>query len=405
MQEYTQTLQKIVLERMDVSRELTDQELWELIDEVIMEHLSPMVSLHTREAAGQQVFHALRGLDVLQELVDDPQITEVMVNGYEHVFYEKCGRIYSWDKQFASRDRLEDVIQSIVAAGNRMVNESVPIVDTRLRDGSRVNIVLEPVAIDGSVITIRKFPAQPMQMSDLLRIGSLSGQMADELRALVTAGYNVFVSGGTGSGKTTFLNALSGYIPSDERVVTIEDSAELQLRGIANLVRLETRVSNLENVSEISIRQLIRTALRMRPDRIIVGECRGAEALDMLQAMNTGHDGSLSTGHANSCQDMLRRLETMVLMGMELPVSAIRAQIASGIDVLVHLGRLRDRTRKVLDIMELDGMIQGEIRLNPLYHFEETGEEDGRIVGRWRRQNSLIHREKLAAAGLEEQLA
>lgn len=405
MQEYTQTLQKIVLERMDVSRELTDQELWELIDEVIMEHLSPMVSLHTREAAGQQVFHALRGLDVLQELVDDPQITEVMVNGYEHVFYEKCGRIYSWDKQFASRDRLEDVIQSIVAAGNRMVNESVPIVDTRLRDGSRVNIVLEPVAIDGSVITIRKFPAQPMQMSDLLRIGSLSGQMADELRALVTAGYNVFVSGGTGSGKTTFLNALSGYIPSDERVVTIEDSAELQLRGIANLVRLETRVSNLENVSEISIRQLIRTALRMRPDRIIVGECRGAEALDMLQAMNTGHDGSLSTGHANSCQDMLRRLETMVLMGMELPVSAIRAQIASGIDVLVHLGRLRDRTRKVLDIMELDGMAQGEIRLNPLYHFEETGEEDGRIVGRWRRQNSLIHREKLAAAGLEEQLA
>lgn len=405
MQEYTQTLQKIVLERMDVSRELTDQELWELIDEVIMEHLSPMVSLHTREAAGQQVFHALRGLDVLQELIDDPQITEVMVNGYEHVFYEKCGRIYSWDKQFASRDRLEDVIQSIVAAGNRMVNESVPIVDTRLRDGSRVNIVLEPVAIDGSVITIRKFPAQPMQMSDLLRIGSLSGQMADELRALVTAGYNVFVSGGTGSGKTTFLNALSGYIPSDERVVTIEDSAELQLRGIANLVRLETRVSNLENVSEISIRQLIRTALRMRPDRIIVGECRGAEALDMLQAMNTGHDGSLSTGHANSCQDMLRRLETMVLMGMELPVSAIRAQIASGIDVLVHLGRLRDRTRKVLDIMELDGMTQGEIRLNPLYHFEETGEEDGRIVGRWRRQNSLIHREKLAAAGLEEQLA
>jgi len=405
MQEYTQTLQKIVLERMDVSRELTDQELWELIDEVIMEHLSPMVSLHTREAAGQQVFHALRGLDVLQELIDDPQITEVMVNGYEHVFYEKCGRIYSWDKQFASRDRLEDVIQSIVAAGNRMVNESVPIVDTRLRDGSRVNIVLEPVAIDGSVITIRKFPAQPMQMSDLLRIGSLSGQMADELRALVTAGYNVFVSGGTGSGKTTFLNALSGYIPSDERVVTIEDSAELQLRGIANLVRLETRVSNLENVSEISIRQLIRTALRMRPDRIIVGECRGAEALDMLQAMNTGHDGSLSTGHANSCQDMLRRLETMVLMGMELPVSAIRAQIASGIDVLVHLGRLRDRTRKVLDIMELDGMTQGEIRLNPLYHFEETGEEDGRIVGRWRRQNSLIHREKLSAAGLEEQLA
>ena len=242
-----------------------------------------------------------------------------------------------------------------------------------------------------------------MQMADLLRIGSLSEQMAEWLQALVAAGYNIFVSGGTGSGKTTFLNALSGYIPSDVRVVTIEDSAELQLRGIPNLVRLETRVSNLENVAEISIRQLIRTALRMRPDRIIVGECRGAEALDMLQAMNTGHDGSLSTGHANSCQDMLRRLETMVLMGMELPISAIRAQIASGIDVLVHLGRLRDRTRKVLDIMELDGMSQGEIRLNPIYHFEETGEQDGMVIGEWRQQHTLIHREKLFAAGLEGQ--
>lgn len=405
MQEYTQTVQRSVLERMDVSRELTDGELWELIDEAITEHASPSASLHIRETARQQVFHALRGLDVLQELVEDPQITEIMVNGCDHIFYEKAGRIYRWDKRFPSRDKLEDVIQSIVAAGNRMVNESMPIADTRLRDGSRVNIVLEPVAIDGSVITIRKFPAKPMQMEDLLRIGSLSGQMAEWLRSLVISGYNVFVSGGTGSGKTTFLNALSGYIPSDERVVTIEDSAELQLRGIANLVRLETRVSNLESVAEISIRQLIRTALRMRPDRIIVGECRGAEALDMLQAMNTGHDGSLSTGHANSCQDMLRRLETMVLMGMELPVSAIRAQIASGIDVLVHLGRLRDRTRKVLDIMELDGMEDGEIRLNPLYHFEETGECEGRIVGEWRRQHPLLHTEKLIAAGWEGQLA
>ena len=285
MQEYTQTVQRIVLERMDVSRELTDGELWELIDEAITEHASPSASLHMRETARQQVFHALRGLDVLQELVEDPQITEIMVNGCDHIFYEKAGRIYRWDKQFPSKDKLEDVIQSIVAAGNRMVNESMPIVDTRLRDGSRVNIVLEPIAIDGSVITIRKFPAQPMQMEDLLRLGSLSGQMAEWLRALVISGYNVFVSGGTGSGKTTFLNALSGYIPSDERVVTIEDSAELQLRGIANLVRLETRVSNLESVAEISIRQLIRTALRMRPDRIIVGECRGAEALDMLQAI------------------------------------------------------------------------------------------------------------------------
>ena len=402
-QEYVQALQGIVLERMDVSRELTDQELWDLIDAAVIEHRDPAASLNVRESARQQVFYALRGLDVLQELVEDPQITEIMVNGYQQIFYEKQGRIHKWDRQFASREKLEDVIQSMVAVGNRMVNESMPIVDTRLRDGSRVNIVLEPVAIDGSVITIRKFPAKPMQMADLLRIGSLSEQMAEWLQALVAAGYNIFVSGGTGSGKTTFLNALSGYIPSDVRVVTIEDSAELQLRGIPNLVRLETRVSNLENVAEISIRQLIRTALRMRPDRIIVGECRGAEALDMLQAMNTGHDGSLSTGHANSCQDMLRRLETMVLMGMELPVSAIRAQIASGIDVLVHLGRLRDRTRKVLDIMELDGMSQGEIRLNPIYHFEETGEQDGRVIGEWRQQRTLIHREKLLAAGLEGQ--
>lgn len=402
-QEYVQALQGIVLERMDVSRELTDQELWDLIDAAVIEHRDPAASLNVRESARQQVFYALRGLDVLQELVEDPQITEIMVNGYQQIFYEKQGRIHKWDRQFASREKLEDVIQSMVAVGNRMVNESMPIVDTRLRDGSRVNIVLEPVAIDGSVITIRKFPAKPMQMADLLRIGSLSEQMAEWLQALVAAGYNIFVSGGTGSGKTTFLNALSGYIPSDVRVVTIEDSAELQLRGIPNLVRLETRVSNLENVAEISIRQLIRTALRMRPDRIIVGECRGAEALDMLQAMNTGHDGSLSTGHANSCQDMLRRLETMVLMGMELPISAIRAQIASGIDVLVHLGRLRDRTRKVLDIMELDGMSQGEIRLNPIYHFEETGERDGMVIGEWRQQHTLIHREKLLAAGLEGQ--
>lgn len=402
-QEYVQALQGIVLERMDVSRELTDQELLDLIDAAVIEHRDPAASLNVRESARQQVFYALRGLDVLQELVEDPQITEIMVNGYQQIFYEKQGRIHKWDRQFASREKLEDVIQSMVAVGNRMVNESMPIVDTRLRDGSRVNIVLEPVAIDGSVITIRKFPAKPMQMADLLRIGSLSEQMAEWLQALVAAGYNIFVSGGTGSGKTTFLNALSGYIPSDVRVVTIEDSAELQLRGIPNLVRLETRVSNLENVAEISIRQLIRTALRMRPDRIIVGECRGAEALDMLQAMNTGHDGSLSTGHANSCQDMLRRLETMVLMGMELPVSAIRAQIASGIDVLVHLGRLRDRTRKVLDIMELDGMSQGEIRLNPIYHFEETGEQDGMVIGEWRQQHTLIHREKLLAAGLEGQ--
>ncbi len=405
MPEYAQTIQRIVLERMDISCEITDEALYELIDEAIGEYSLPTVSLRKREEVRQQVFYSLRGLDVLQELVENPQITEIMVNGSGHIFYEKSGRITQWEKSFSSKEKLEDVIQSIVAAGNRMVNESMPIVDTRLRDGSRVNIVLEPIAIDGSVITIRKFPEKPMQMEDLLAIGSLSKQMAQWLKYLVISGYNVFVSGGTGSGKTTFLNALSGYIPHDERVITIEDSAELQLRGIANLVRLETRVSGLEGVAEISIRHLIRTALRMRPDRIIVGECRGAEALDMLQAMNTGHDGSLSTGHANSCQDMLRRLETMVLMGMDLPVSAIRAQIASGIDLLVHLGRLRDRSRKVLDIMEVSGMENGEIQLNPLFHFVEAGEANGRIIGSWEQVGTLLHTQKLLAAGWEGALA
>ena len=401
IENYIEEIRERVLLRMDVSRDVSDEELWSLIDEAIAGEGEHRPSLRVREAARDRVFHGLRGLDVLQELVEDPQITEIMVNGYQHIFYEKNGQLLQWDKQFLSSEKLEDVIQAIVAAGNRMVNEAAPIVDTRLRDGSRVNIVLSPIAIDGSVVTIRKFPEKPMQMGDLLARGSLSEEIAGELQKLVQAGYNMFVSGGTGSGKTTFLNALSGYIPSTERVITIEDSAELQLNGIPNLVRLETRAANLENVSEIPIRQLIRTALRMRPDRILVGECRGAEALDMLQAMNTGHDGSLSTGHANSCRDMLRRLETMVLMGMELPVSAIRAQIASGIDVLIHLGRLRDRTRKVLDIMEIDGIEQGEIRLHPLYHFAETGEANGRIMGEWHRQGELLHREKLAAAGLE----
>lgn len=402
MQEYAEKIRQQVLLAMDVSRELADEELWTLIDEAIAKGGASRPSLGVRERAREQVFHALRGLDVLQELIEDPQITEIMVNGYQNIFYERQGCLLQWDKQFSSAEKLEDVIQTIVAGGNRMVNEAAPIVDTRLRDGSRVNIVLSPVAIDGSVITIRKFPEHPMQMEDLLKTGSLSREIADQLQLLVRAGYNMFVSGGTGSGKTTFLNALSGYIPTNERVITIEDSAELQLNDIPNLVRLETRPANLENISEIPIRQLIRTALRMRPDRIIVGECRGAETLDMLQAMNTGHDGSLSTGHANSCYDMLRRLETMVLMGMELPLSAIRAQIASGIDVLIHLGRLRDRTRKVLDIMEIDGMDHEEICLRPLYHFTETGEHAGKIVGEWRRQNNLRHREKLAAAGLEE---
>lgn len=294
------------------------------------------------------------------------------------------------------------MIQQIVAAGNKIVNEANPIVDTRLIDGSRVNIVLWPIAIDGSAITIRKFPEHPMRMEQLIKIGAISEEAADCLKQLVQSGYNIFVSGGTGAGKTTFLNALSEFIPPQERLVTIEDSAELQIQSIPNLVRLETRTANMEGVREITIRDLIRTALRMRPDRIIVGECRGAEALDMLQAMNTGHDGSLSTGHANSTKDMLKRLETMVLMGMDLPVSAIRGQIASGIDILVHLGRMRDRTRKVLRVDEIDGMKDGEIQLHSIYRFAEKTQENykGKITGIWEKTGELQNMEKKKRAGI-----
>ncbi|MDD6037843.1 MAG: CpaF family protein [bacterium] len=401
MQEYVESIRKQVLEQMDLGSELSDEQVLEFIDEAIVSGQREHCSLNQRMLAREQVFSSLRGLDILQELIDEPQVTEIMVNGYKNIFYEKNGSLHKWNGQFSSKEKLEDTIQSIVAAGNRMVNEAEPIVDTRLRDGSRVNIVLSPIALDGSVITIRKFPEKAMTMDELLKLESLSEEICIFLRRLVVAGYNLFISGGTGSGKTTFLNALSGYIPSDERVITIEDSAELQLSGIDNLVRLETRNSGLDSVSEISIRQLIRTALRMRPDRIIVGECRGAEALDMLQAMNTGHDGSLSTGHANSCRDMIARLETMVLMGMDLPVAAIRSQIASGIDVLIHLGRLRDRSRKLLDIMEVDRVENGEVILQPLYRYKEDGQQDGKITGHWETLGTLHHKEKLLAAGLE----
>lgn len=304
--------------------------------------------------------------------------------------------------RFSSKEKLNDVIQQMAGNNNRMVNEASPIVDTRLPDGSRVNIVLEPVSIDGSAISIRKFPEKPILMENLIRMGSVSEEAAGFLRLLVESGYNIFVSGGTGSGKTTFLNALSQYIPREERIITIEDSAELQLVDKPNLVRLETRNANTEGVEPITIRDLIRTALRMRPERIIVGECRGAEALDMLQAMNTGHDGSLSTGHANSCRDMLSRMETMVLMGMELPLSAIRSQIASGIDILVHLGRLRDKSRKVLHIAEIAGMEHGEIKLHELFRFVEEGEGGSEVCGKLVRTGELIAREKLARAGIVE---
>lgn len=387
--------------QIDLSREVSDEEIENMIDEKIVKiGRRKALSLDERQELGKLIFHSIRKMDVLQELIDSDDVTEIMINGIDNIFIEKGGRIYKWDKCFESKEKLEDVIQQIVAKCNRTVNEASPIVDARLENGSRVNIVLAPIALNGPIVTIRRFPSNPITMTDLLNFGSITTQAASELEKLVIAGYNIFISGGTGSGKTTFLNALSHYIPKSERIITIEDSAELQIQGIGNLVRLETRNANVEGTREISIRDLIKSSLRMRPDRIIVGEVRGSEAIDMLQALNTGHDGSLSTGHANSSKDMLARLETMVLMGMDLPLAAVRRQIASGVDIIVHLGRLRDKSRRVLEISEIIGYEDGEIVTQPIYEFVETGEENGRIQGNLEKINELVHIDKLLAAGL-----
>lgn len=391
-----------VLMQLDIMKENEEEQLLAVIDQEISIYAKEKVlTLSQRKRLRMGIFHSLRRLDVLQELLDRDDITEIMVNGAGKIFYEKEGSMYLWNQHFSSEEKLEDIIQQMVGTHNRVINTAQPIADTRLADGSRVNVVLSPISIDGAAVTIRKFPKHPINMEKMIEKESISAECAGVLERFVKAGYNIFISGGTGSGKTTFLNALSEFIPETERVITIEDSAELQLQGIPNLVRLETRTAGAEGNLEITIRDLIRTALRMRPTRIIVGEIRGAECLDMLQAMNTGHDGSLSTGHANSCLDMLSRMETMVLMGMELPLSAIRAQIASGIDIMVHLGRLRDKSRRVLAIMELNGVKEGEIQLNPLYEFVEKGTKDGKIAGCWEKRGELLHREKLIAAGLE----
>ena len=395
-------LKERILSDIDLTRDVDDGEIREIIrkhcGQYAREH---MLTLRAREELEQFLFHSLRKLDVLQELLDDDEITEVLVNGPNSIFYEKKGRLYHSEKTFTSKEKLEDIIQQMAGSSNRMVNLANPIVDTRLPDGSRVNIVLSPISIEGSAISIRKFPKKPYEMQDLIRMGALTEETAELLKNLVLARYNIFVSGGTGSGKTTFLNALSQFIPKEERIITIEDSAELQLIEKPNLVRLETRNANTEGVTPITIRDLIRAALRMRPSVIVVGECRGGEALDVLQAMNTGHDGSLSTGHANSCKDMIARLETMVLMGdVELPLTAIRSQIASGIDVFVHLGRLRDKSRKVISITEVDGYENGEIILNELYRFWESEEVDGCVQGELRKVGELKHREKLENAGI-----
>ncbi len=391
-----------VRQKIDLSREVEDSEIQELIDGMIVQMgRKYALSLKERQELGRSVFCSIRKMDVLQELIDCDEVTEIMVNGTGNIFVEKAGSIFQWDKRFETQEKLEDVIQQIVAKCNRVVNEASPIADARLENGARVNIVLAPVALNGPVITIRRFPKHPITMEDLLRYGSISQQAAEELERLVAAGYNIFISGGTGSGKTTFLNALSQFIPDTERIITIEDSAELQLQGISNLVRLETRNANMDGTKPITIRDLIKSALRMRPDRIVVGEVRGGEAIDMLQALNTGHDGSLSTGHANSSEDMLARLETMVLMGMELPLSAIRRQIASGVDIIVHLGRLRDKSRRVLEIVEILGYENDEIVTAPLYQFQESGEKDGNVVGELVKINTLTHTGKLTASGIE----
>lgn len=391
-----------LMDRLEFDRDIPDAEIYARIDELLTGR-ERYVSLTERTLLRRELFNALRRLDILQELIEDESITEIMVNGTEGIYIEREGRLFRWEKKFSSAEKLRDIASQIAARCNRSVNELSPIADARLENGARVNIVMRPVAIDGPVITIRRFPDRPIRMRQLLEWGSISQEAAGLLRQLVIAGYNIFISGGTGSGKTTFLNALTEYIPKEERIITIEDNAELQIRGVDNLVRLEARRANEEGVGEITIRDLIRSSLRMRPDRIIVGEVRGPETIDMLTALNTGHDGSLSTGHGNNTRDMLFRLETMYAMGLKLSGSAIRRQIASGIDIMVHLSRMRDHTRKVLEIAEIDGYDYQaeEIRLHTLYEFWEEGEdENGRIAGKLRRTGELRHLEKLKRAGL-----
>lgn len=394
-------LRSNIIAALDLSREQNDEEVCRFIEKEVEEYSRKnLLTLKEREQLEHLLFNSLRKYDAIQELLEDPEVTEIMINGASRIFYEKKGKLFRAQTHFSSEQKLGDVIQQMAGNSNRMVNEASPIVDTRLADGSRVNIVLSPISIDGAAVSIRKFPQTPILMEDLIRIESITEEAAAFLKVLVMAGYNIFISGGTGSGKTTFLNALSQYIPREERIITIEDSAELRLVDKPNLVRLETRNQMFEGVKPITIRDLIRTALRMRPERIVVGECRGEEALDMLQAMNTGHDGSLSTGHANSCEDMLHRLETMVLMGMELPLTAIRGQIASGVDILVHVGRMRDGSRKLLNIMEVGAYTDGRIELSPLWEFQEKGEKGGKVIGEWKSREKLKNTRKLEWAGI-----
>lgn len=401
--EIAKQLQKKIMDDLDFGEELSDEQLKELIGKYLLEkEKSYNFTLIQRKQIGKEIFDSLRKLDVLQDLIEDEEITEIMVNGPESIFVEKKGNLYRVDLKFESREKLLQVINQIVSGCNRVVNESNPIVDARLENGARVNVVLYPIALNGPILTIRRFPNKPMTMERLREMGAVSEEAVAFLKKAVRAKYNIIVSGGTGSGKTTFLNALSQYIPEDERIITIEDSAELQILGIDNLIRMETRNANLEGGKGITIRDLIKTSLRMRPNRIIVGEVRGEEAFDMIgSAMNCGHDGSMSSAHANSASDMLLRLENMILMAAPLPISAIRRQIASGVDIIVHLGRLRDKSRKVLEISEVCGMRNEDILLNEIFQFQETSQKKSeKVEGKLERIGELIHIYKMETAGM-----
>lgn len=399
--------QEEIKEELYQMSEQEDEAVMERIEELIQERArETFLTLENRRQLCREIFNSIRRLDILQELLEEETITEIMVNGPNQIFIEQCGKIEKWDKQFESEEKLMDIVQQIAAKANRRVNEANPIMDARLFDGSRVNVVLSPVALWGTALTIRKFSRQPFTLRQLWQMGSVSQEGAEFLESLTVAGYNIFISGGTGSGKTTFLNALAETIPGNERVITIEDSAELNLR-LPNLVALEARQANVEGKNEISIRNLIKAALRMRPDRIVVGEVRDEAAIDMLQAMNTGHDGSLSTGHANSPADMLHRLETLVLMGMDIPLAAVRQQIVSALDILVHLERFSDGSRRVSEITEVAGLLENHYQLNPLFIFEKEGaDERGHFKGNLKRtENSLLHKEKLQRTGIETKAA
>ncbi len=389
------SLQEIIIGRLDLSREMTEEEIRELIDEQIrQESKKRNLEVMAREQLRREIFHSIRQLGILQELIENPEITEIMVNGTEGIFIEKGGRLKRLEICFDSKEKLRQVIWQITAGCNRVVNEASPIVDARLPDGARVNVVLDPVAINGPILTIRRFPPKPITMEQLLAMGALTGECRDQLKELVKAGCNILVSGGTGSGKTTFLNVLSGFIPQTERVITIEDSAELQIRNNPNLVSLETRNANVEGCKEITIRDLIKASLRMRPDRIIVGEVRGKEAVDMLQSVNVGHS-AMTTVHANSVRDVVSRLETMVLMGMDMPLSAIRKQVASGFGLMIHLGRLKDGSRRILEIAQPIGFAEGEVLMRTIYRFESVGvSEDGKIQGELRKTGELAHEKR-----------